>query len=221
MSFRRKDQINHPAYGTGEVRKVIGSGDYAALEVYFPKTDTTRQLNAAWVTKNCAYIPYRPRKAPPSPVFQTGVYRESPSLSASNRQVFTEQAAVWTDLHRQGLAYMMANAAPGIHFAMIGARALVMLEPEEGDTLQQLEQAAWGHITRTLGTHPDFGCVELEDGGFVLTMNRDRLWLLVPPEHTVRTPEDRITLENLLSARAVLLENCRRKQILAIVKSIP
>lgn len=220
MAFHRKDQIGHPSYGTGEVRKVAGTGDFAVLTVYFAKSGTERQLNAAWVAKNCTHIPHRTRKPDPKPVFQPGDYREDPALSTPGRQVFVSQSAPWTDRHRQGLARLLTAAPPELHFAMIGIGALVLLEPEEGTTPAALERAAWGHVEKTLATHPDFGCLELADGGFVLTMNRDRLWLPVPPELANRTPEGKIPLETLLTARAVLLEDCHAKQIYAIVKSV-
>ena len=219
VSFQKKDFIEHPSYGLGQILNVRSvNSSFSILEVDFPSAGIRKELNSQWVEKNCTYQSSVPEA---KTQFQDGVYAEDPSLSQGSWRVFPEAKAQGSEELREGLQYLMKSILPGIHFVQIDRYAAVLLSADEGNTNAQIEKAARKHMTRVFRGHPDFGYVENEDGSLVLTMLDACLCLFLKPEFVKRDAKGSPSLQLLLWARNALMSACDEKKIYAIVRSDP
>lgn len=220
ISFKKKDLIEHPTYGLGQITKVTAVKDgLSVLDVTFDPSGIQKQFNSQWVEKNCRHTPYVPATKSTPAAHKDGVYTEDPSLATGLWRVFpesdTQHIGPWPD----SIRFLLNNITPGINFAQIEKAAVVVLEPEEGTSLRQIEEAARKHMRAVFRHHPDFECVQTDDGGLVLLMQQGHLWQFVPPQKVQRRPNGEISLQTLLSARVSLMDACSIGKIYAIVRS--
>lgn len=67
-SFRKKDQIQHPTYGLGNILDIKkGSGSMLILDVDFPGCGIRKQLSALWVEQHCQHLTPRQAEASKKP----------------------------------------------------------------------------------------------------------------------------------------------------------
>lgn len=219
IKFKKKDCIEHPMYGNGEIMKVNPVRDgFSILEVEFPQAGIQKQLNSQWVEKHCRHIPYRP---PQKPQFRDGAYLPWEELSNQVWQVSREKDTPQSGQLREGLQYLLSAITPGVNFVQIGTCAAVVLWSEEGATPAKIEKAARKAMNGVFRVHPDFSCVETDDGGLVLLMLEDQLWQFVKPEQVQRKPDGRVSLQTLLEARMELMNACAARNMYAVAISAP
>lgn len=217
VTFKKNDHILHPMYGKGEILKVTAVNDKrSTLEVSFPEKGITKELNSLWVEANCTHLPYQKTA---KPQFRDGIYREDPSLRTENFKIFPEENTEVSARQLQGLQYILSHVTPGIHLVQIERYAVVVLSPEEAQTDRQMEKAARVFMNRALNRHPDFGCIQLPDGGVVITMCDDHLWQFIPPAQVKRKASGEISLETMLCGRQALMDACSEKTMYAMIRS--
>ena len=213
---KKKDIIEHPNYGHGVVKKVTATaGDYAILDIYFEQEDANRQLNSRWVEKTCKYVEYTPQQ---KPKFKDGIYSESAELSTESWQVYLEKDTVVDEKFKESLNYIMQQVKPDICFAVVGWNCIVLIEPKEAETTETFENTAKKYMTKVLRGHPDFGSMELADGGLAINMADESVWQFIPASDVKRKENGEIKLEILLATRYLLMANCDEKKILALAK---
>jgi hypothetical protein len=217
--FRKRDRLEHPVYGIGEIQKVTKISDsLSILDVYFPQSDTRKKLNAQWAAQCCKRISVVPEN-PGYTLFQDGTYVKDPDLSDDVWQVFSEQNTVWTEELRNGLQYLMRSIVPGINFVLIGPYTAVLLAHSEGTTDKQIEKAARKYMTAIFRSHPDFTCLESDDDRLVITMQDYHVCLYIPAETVAQSTISDMAFR--LNERTRLMEYCAEKRLYAIVRSAP
>lgn len=224
IEFKKKDVVIHPNYGVGVILAITPINDrLSALEVNFAEAGVCKEFNSQWVEKNCKYEPFVPQeKLPkaPKPEFKDGIYYVCPELSSDSWKVSIEENCKVTEEFKEDLAYVMHNVTPGINLVLIGKAVVVTLLPEEGETDEEIEKAARKYMTKVFRNHPDFGCMDLQDGGLLVSMLDDRLWFFINPSHVRRKENGDVTFESLFLGRAVLMDRCRQKEMFAILRGI-
>lgn len=220
--FNKKDQIEHPNYGRGEILNVTrGSGALFLLDVEFPDCGIRKQLSSLWVEQHCQHITRRQAEEAGKPQFRSGEYHLEPALSNDNWQVYLEKDTPMSRELCDGLDYMLRCIRPGVNFVVIGPYAAVLMFPKEASSDQQIEKAAKKHMTGVFRQHPDFGCTENEDGSVVVTMREAALCFFLPPERVEKDTRGKPSLKCLLEGRNRLLEACYNAKMYAIVRSAP
>lgn len=221
-SFRKKDQIQHPTYGLGNILDIKkGSGSMLILDVDFPGCGIRKQLSALWVEQHCQHLTPRQAEASKKPSFRSGEYIPDPSLSNDVWQVYPEKNTPMSEQTCDSLRYLLRCIRPGINFVLIGPYAAVLMFPEEASSDQQIEKVAQKHMTGVFRQHPDFGSTENEDGSIVITMREAALCIFLPPEQIEKDTRGRPSLKCLLEGRNRLLEACDNAKMYAIVRTIP
>ena len=213
--FHIKDTIEHPAYGTGTIVRVEAITEKISI-LHTEFSTMTKELNSQWVEAHCVHHPYAP---PQKPAFTPGVYTKNEALSREKWEVWVEQNGELTDYAKTGISYVLDNVTPGIHLAMMNPHAMVALGLEEGESFAELEKSAAEYMRKVFHRHPDFGYIDLPDGGMVLTMLDERLWYFVEPKDVTRD-EKGIPLGQLIKTRQYLLNCCAALSLYAIVKSV-
>lgn len=220
--FKKKDQIEHPNYGRGEILNVTrGSGSLFLLDVEFPGCGIRKQLSSLWVEQHCRHFTRRQVEEAGKPQFRSGEYILDSALSNDIWQVYPEKDTPMSEEICDGLRYLLRCIRPGVNFVQIGPYAAVMMFPKEAASDQQIEKVAKKHMTGVFRQHPDFGCVENEDGSIVITMREAALCIFLPPELVEKDGRGRPSLKCLLVGRNQLMEACYNAKMYAIVRTIP
>lgn len=212
MKFQKYDEINHPTYGRGIVKKVIDPQAVCPiLEVQFDKDGLRKKLNAKWVLENC--VCYTTMSDEDLAKKYTPVL--IPNFPDWHMEV--AQGVVISEHMKSKLYYLLENTIPGIGFAVIGEDSAVAFFPDEDKGYKSIEKIARRYMSTVFSKHPDFSVTLLDDNGAVIFMNEDRLICYFRPEDTV-IENGKLSGQTMFSAREHILESCSKKNIIAIVK---
>ena len=213
MKFQKYDEIDHPSYGRGIVKKVIEpKASVPVLEVLFDRDGIKKQLNAKWVEKNCL------------------CYSALSDEEVQNRYVSVELDGL-PDWHlemvkglefsgsmKENLTYLLKNTIPGIGFVIIGDNSVAAFFPDEVSGYKSIEKIARRYMSGVFSRHPDFGVTVLEDQGAFLFMNNDRLIHIIPPEKSF-AQNGKLPGHVLFEGRGELMNQCQGKHIYGIIKA--
>lgn len=212
MKFVKYDEIDHPTYGRGIVRKVIDPKSICPiLEVQFDRNGMSKKLNAQWVTENC--ICY----ASMSDEALANKYQQYLLTDFPEWKMEVNKSAEINEQIRNNLFYLLQNTIPGIGFAIIGDNSAVAFFPDEDKGYKAIEKVARRYMSTVFSKHPDFSAKLLDDGGAVIFMNDDRLIYYLRPEDTL-VENGKLSGITMFSSRDKLIECCSQKKIIAIVK---
>lgn len=212
MKFTKYDEIEHPIYGRGIVRKVIDPKSFCpVLDVQFDQEELRKKLNAKWVAEHCICYAaisdeelskkYAPVQLPGFPEWK---------MEVNNGAAISEKM-------KSSLCYLLKNTIPGIGFVIIGDNSAVAFFPDEDKGYKSIEKIARRYMSSVFTRHPDFAATLLEDNGAVIFMNDDRLIHYLRPEETL-VENGKLSGRTMFSSRESLMETCSQKRILAIVK---
>lgn len=212
MKFTKYDEVEHPIYGRGIVRKIIDSKSFCpVLDVEFDQGGFHKRLNAKWVSDNC--ICY----ADMSDEELSKKYTPFQLPDLPNWKIEVNKGAAINEQTQNNLLYLLNNTTPGIGFAIIGENSAVAFFPDEDKGYKSIEKVARRYMSSVFTKHPDFWGRPLDDEGAVIFMNDDRLIHYLRPEDTL-FENGKLSGKTMFSSRERLMEACLHKKIWAIVK---
>jgi len=212
MKFQKYDEISHPAYGRGIIKKVIDpKANVPVLDILFDRDGIRKQLNAKWVEKNCV------------------CYSAMSEEELQNRYASVElddfpdwhleivKDVEFSESMKENLTYLLKNTIPGIGFVIIGDSSVVAFFPDEVSGYKSIEKAARRYMSGVFSRHPDFGVTVLDDKGAFLFMNNDRLIHIILPSKSL-AQNGKLPGHVLFGGRSELMNQCQGKCIYGIVK---
>lgn len=212
MKFQKYDEISHPTYGRGIVKKVIDpKASVPILDVQFDQDGVRKQLNAKWVEENC--ICY----AAMSDEELQARYISVELDALPDWHLEMVKGLEFSDPMKENMTYLLKNTIPGIGFVIIGDDAVVAFFPDEVNGYKGIEKIARRYMSGVFSKHPDFGVSVLEDQGAFLFMNDDRLIHIICPEKS-HAQNGKLPGNVLFSGRSNLMDRCRDKRIYGIIK---
>lgn len=209
--FKKYDEIEHPEYGRGIIKKVDKKDDtLAILEVYFDKTGEKKQLNSEWVKEHCVCYAFFSEEEVRMKYVEIE-FDNHPEWKVELRKDVT----VSTEL-RENIDYMLQQITPGIGLILIGEKTIVAFLLREFKDYRTVEKLARRYMNAVFSCHPDFEVINYDDHGAVVTMQEGRLWHFLKPDEVI-IENGEASFGTAISAREELMECCEKKEILGII----
>lgn len=214
IKFKKYDEIEHPTFGRGVVKKITKVNDtISLLDIYFDKTKDKRQLNSVWVEEFCTcYCAMKEENI-------QGKYVSIELPNYPKWKLELNKNIVLTEELQKNIYYILSQMKPGISFVLLGNLSTVVFLESEYKTYKSIEKFARRHMSSVFAHHKDFSIYTLENKGIILMMSEGRLWHFIKPEDVVMEGEE-VSFETSILGRTELLEVCEKKEIWGIIRAI-
>ena len=215
MKFKKYDEIQHPKFGRGIVKKVNKiDDDLSILDVQFDEAGEKKQLNSAWVEEHCICYAALPEKD------VRANYTDIQLKDFPDWNVALAKEVELTPELEEMICYIMKSVIPGIGFVLIGTSSAVAFLDNEFKNYKTIEKLARRYMNSVFAGHPDFEAIKQDNNGAVIFMNQQRLWHFLKPDEVV-LEDGEVSFQTGFSARSALMEQCKKKKILGILSRKP